>query len=132
MRRLASVTDILPKLGVTGSPAMIGYVFDEAWAARNRGVLERFLETTRKAKEILASSDAEWQRIAPLIGTSDSATLKIYRDRYREGIPRRPTADEEMDARTLYRVLARIGGAELVGPADELAPGTFYRLQAGH
>jgi NitT/TauT family transport system substrate-binding protein len=132
MRRLASITDILPKLGVTGSPAMIGYVFDEAWAAKRRGAAERFLETTRKAKDILASSDAEWQRIAPLIGTIDSAALKIYRDRYREGIPRRPTADEETDARTLYRVLARLGGAELVGPADELAPGTFYRLQAGH
>jgi NitT/TauT family transport system substrate-binding protein len=132
MRRLASVTEILPKLGVTGSPAMIGYVFDEAWAAKNRGAVERFLETTRKAKDILANSDAEWQRIAPLIGTSDSATLRIYRDRYREGIPRRTTADEEMDARTLYRVLARLGGAGLVGPGDELAPGTFYRLQAGH
>jgi len=87
---------------------------------------------TRKAKEMLASSDAEWQRIAPLIGTNDSTTLKIYRNRYREGIPRRPIADEEGDARTLYRVLARIGGAELVGPADELAAGTYYRPQTGH
>ena len=68
----------------------------------------------------------------PLIGTSDPAALKIYRDRYREGIPRRPIADEEDDARTLYRVLARIGGAELVGPADELAAGTYDRPQTGH
>jgi NitT/TauT family transport system substrate-binding protein len=127
MRRLANVADILPKLGVKGAPAMIGYVFDEGWAAKNRNTVERFLEITRKAKEILASSDADWQRLAPLVGTSDAATLSIYRDRYREGIPRRPIADEEADARTLYRVLARFGGSELVGPADELAPGTFYR-----
>ena len=32
------------------------------------------------------------------------------------GIPRRPVADEEADARVLYRVLAAIGGRELVGP----------------
>jgi NitT/TauT family transport system substrate-binding protein len=132
MRRLASIEDILPKLGANGSVAMIGYVFDENWAARNRGAVERFLDVTRKAKKILASSDAEWQRIAPLIGTSDANALKIYRDRYREGIPRRPIADEEEDARKLYRVLARLGGAELVGPADELAAGTYYRPQAGH
>jgi NitT/TauT family transport system substrate-binding protein len=62
-----------------------------------------------------------------LIGTADAATLRVYRDRYREGIPRRPIADEEEDARSLYRVLARIGGAELVGPAAELAAGTYDR-----
>jgi NitT/TauT family transport system substrate-binding protein len=127
MRRLAGVADILPKLGVNGTPAMIGYVFDETWAAKNRSAVERFLEATRKAKEILANSDVDWQRIAPLIGTSDPATLAVYRDRYREGIPRRPIADDEADARTIYRVLAQVGGAELVGPAPELAPGTFYR-----
>ena len=44
-----------------------------------------------------------------------------------EGIPRRPIAEEADDARTLYRVLAEIGGADLVGPAKELDPGTFYR-----
>ena len=132
MRRLAGIEDILPRLGVNGRPAMIGYVFDEAWVAKNPGVLARFLAVTRKAKEILANQDTEWQRIAPLIGAADAATLTIYRERYREGIPRRAIADEEADARTLYRVLAQLGGAELVGPAADLAPGTFHRPQAEH
>jgi len=111
---------------------VIGYVFDETWAAKNRDALGRFLDIARKAKDILASSDAEWQRIAPLIGTSDAATLAIYRNRYRDGIPRRPIGDEEADAVMLYRVLSQLGGADLVGPAPDLAPGTFYRGQAGH
>jgi hypothetical protein len=81
---------------------------------------------TRTAKEILSTSDAEWEKIAPLTGAPDAATLRAYRDRYREGIPRRPIADEEADARVLYRVLAEIGGRELVGPAQELDSGTFY------
>jgi NitT/TauT family transport system substrate-binding protein len=44
---------------------------------------------------------------------------------------RRPIAEEEADARALYLVLAEIGGTELVGPARELAAGTFYRPAAG-
>ena len=60
----------------------------------------------------------------------DSA-LAIYRQRYGEGIVRRPIAEEEADARALYLVLAEIGGAELVGPARQLAAGTFYRPAAG-
>jgi NitT/TauT family transport system substrate-binding protein len=47
-------------------------------------------------------------------------TLPVYRDRYREGIPRRPIADEEADTRVLYRVLATIGGVDLVRPTREL------------
>lgn len=129
LRRLAEVADLLPKLGIEGRPAMIGYVFDEQWAAQHRDALTRFLDVSRKAKEILASSDAEWERIAPLVGTSDPTTLKLYREHYRDGIPRRPIAQDEADARALYGVLAELGGSALVGPAKELAPGTFYQPQ---
>ena len=130
-RRLAGVEDLLPKLGAKGRTAMIGYVFDEGWGSANRDALARFIAMTREAKEILATSDAEWDRIAPLMGAADAATLRVYRDRYREGIPRRPIADEEADARVLYRVLAAIGGSEIVGPAKELDPGTFYHPASG-
>ncbi len=45
--------------------------------------------------------------------------------------PRRSIDDEEKDARVLYRVLAEIGGRDLVGPAAELDPGTFYHAGSG-
>ncbi len=129
--RVAGMEDVLTTLGAKGRTAMVGYVFDETWAAANRDVVARFIAMTRQAKEILATSDAEWESIAPLTGASDPATLKVYRDRYREGIPRRPIKEEEADARVLYHVLASIGGRELVGPAPELDPGTFYRATPG-
>ncbi|WP_225672573.1 ABC transporter substrate-binding protein [Bradyrhizobium hereditatis] len=130
-RRVAGIEDLLPKLGAKGRTAMLGYVFDEKWANANQDKVARFIAMTRKAKEILATSDAEWEKIAPLTGAPDAATLRAYRDRYREGIPRRQVADEEADARVLYRVLAQIGGHELVGPAPELVSGTFYHAIPG-
>ncbi len=131
LRRLIGIEDLLPRLGATGRTSMIGYVFDEGWGGANRDTVASFIAVTRAAKEILATSDAEWEKIAPLTGAPDTATLRAYRDRYREGIPRRPIAAEEADARVLYRVLAVIGGRELVGPAPELEPGTFYRAISG-
>jgi NitT/TauT family transport system substrate-binding protein len=130
-RRVAGIEDLLPRLGAKGRTAMIGYVFDEKWAGANQDMIARFIAMTRTAKEILSTSDAEWEKIAPLTGAPDAATLRAYRDRYREGIPRRPIADEEADARVLYRVLADIGGRELVGPALELDSGTFYHAIPG-
>jgi NitT/TauT family transport system substrate-binding protein len=126
-RRLIGIDALLPQFGVSGNLSMIGYVFNESWAAAHRDTVARFLAATHKAKQILLTSDAEWQRIAPLTGASDAATLKVYRDRYRQGIPNRPIAADEHDARVLYRVLAGLGGPALVGEGKELAPGTFYQ-----
>jgi NitT/TauT family transport system substrate-binding protein len=126
-KRAVAMDEVMKGLGAKGAVAIVGYVFEEAWAARNREAIGRFLKITLEAKEILAASDADWQRLAPRIGTTDGATLAIYRRHYAEGIPRRPIAAESDDAKTLYRVLADIGGADLVGPAKEFDPGTFYR-----
>lgn len=130
-RRVGGVEDILPKLGAKGPTAMIGYVFNERWADKNRDLIARFIAVTRQAKEILATSDQEWETIASITGAPDRATLRTYRDRYREGIPRRPIADEQEDARILYKVLAETGGTDLVGPSKELDAGTFYRAIPG-
>jgi NitT/TauT family transport system substrate-binding protein len=126
-RPAIGVDQVMKGLGAKAPIAIVGYTFDGAWAARNRATVDRFLAATREAKGILAASEAEWQRLAPRIRVTDSETLAIYRQRYGEGIVRRPLDEEEADARALYRVLAEVAGTELVGTARELAPGTFYR-----
>jgi NitT/TauT family transport system substrate-binding protein len=131
-RRAVDMEEVAQQLGASGSVAVLGYVFDGTWAVRNRAAVDRFLELARQAKDILASSETEWQRLAPRIGVADPRALAIYRQRYSDAIPRRPSADEEADARALYKILAEIGGADLVGPGKELDAGSFYRPSAGH
>jgi len=131
LKRAVGMGEVMQALGAKGPIAIVGYTFDGGWAARNRSTVDRFLDATRQAKEILAASEGEWKKLARRIGTSDAGALAIHRQRYGEGIVRRALADEETDARALYLVLAEIGGTELVGPARELAPGTFYRPASG-
>jgi NitT/TauT family transport system substrate-binding protein len=128
MRRAVEIADVMSHLGASGPVAMVGYVFHEAWAERNRDILERFFSASSQAKKILAASRDEWQRLVPRIGISDSAGLEVYQRRYVEGIPHRSVQDQATDAKALYRILADIGGRDLVGSARELAPGTFYML----
>jgi NitT/TauT family transport system substrate-binding protein len=89
------------------------------------------LATARAAKDLLAQSFGEWEPIRPRLNLPNAETLAVYRERYGQGIPRRPIAAEEADARRLYAVLAKLGGSELVGKAAELSPGTFYMTSWG-
>jgi NitT/TauT family transport system substrate-binding protein len=126
-RSLISVEEVARQLGAKGPIAMVGYVFDERFAQQNPDTIKKFLTITSEAKAILATSDADWAQIMPLIGTSDPAELALYRKAYVAGIPHRPIDEEEADARALYARLAEIGGPALVGSAKVLDPGTFYR-----
>jgi NitT/TauT family transport system substrate-binding protein len=126
-KRAIMIDAVMKELGAKGAVAILGFAFDGGWAAKNKAAVDRFLEAVSQAKEILATSETEWQRLAPRIGVRDPAALAIYRQRYAEGIVRRPIAEEEADARALYGVLAEVGGPELVGPGRELDRGTFYR-----
>ncbi len=88
---------------------------------------DRFLAATRQAKDILAESP---RRVA----AARAAHRRDRRGRARDLSPalsRRHSAPaarrrKSPTRRALYDVLAEIGGADLVGPARELDPGTFY------
>jgi NitT/TauT family transport system substrate-binding protein len=125
MRRLLSIGDALAALGIIGDLPLTGYVVSVPWAMENQAALDGFLDASHAANAILAASDAEWERIAPLTGAADFAELIKLRDAYRDGIPRHWGAAERDAAARLYRMLAEIGGTTLVGSSPDLAPGTF-------
>lgn len=125
-RRLISTSDAAKALGASGTASAIGYIFHDKWATANPQAIEGFIKASGDAKALLARSDADWQRLAPVI-KAEGRELEVLRDRYREGIPKGGVAEEEADAEKLYAVLAELGGSRLVGPAKTLAPGTFWR-----
>lgn len=124
-RRLVGAEDAAEALGASGPVSAIGYVFHDKWADQNPQGAMGLVRASAQAKDLLARSDEEWLRLAPIV-RAEGKELEKLRDRYREGIPKRPVAEEQADAGRLYRVLAEIGGEKLVGSAPEMAPGTFW------
>ncbi|MDA8233094.1 MAG: ABC transporter substrate-binding protein [Magnetospirillum sp.] len=122
MRRALSVNDVVHELGVSSDVPLLGYVFSEKWARANPSRLEGFLHAAKDANAILATSDTEWDRIAPLIGMHSPAELASVRDAFRAGIPRHWGPAGRADAERLYALLGK-SGAE---PGTRLAPGTFF------
>jgi NitT/TauT family transport system substrate-binding protein len=125
-RRILAVEDAVHALGVKAGVPYIGYCFSQRWAEQDPAAIEGIAQASRKARAILAASDAEWVRLKPIIGAGDDTELTRLRDWYRRGIPSRWAEAERQGASVLYDVLARIGGRDLVGPAETLPTGTFW------
>jgi NitT/TauT family transport system substrate-binding protein len=130
-RRIFEVRDAEAALGLKEPVAVIGYVFSEEFATAHKGAIDRFIAITQQANDIMLRSDEEWAALRPLMHAEDDRTFKAYRDRAREGMPRRPVAAEAVDASALFKTLARIGGPALVGPSQELDQGLYYQPASG-
>src|SRR5882672_2323433 len=125
-RKLVGVEDAQKELGIQTQVPLLGYVFDENWAASHKDDLLALVRASRKAKDLLARSDAEWERLRPLMKAPDDATFAALRAGYRKGIPAHWGEAERADAAKLFAVMARLGGEELIGKSTALQPGTFW------
>ena len=129
-KQLISLEDVVRELGAKGEVSMVGFVFSDHWADENLKAIQGFIRAAAKANELLATSNAQWDRLKPLMSANDpsftEATFEALRRRYREGIPERSSASDEADAKVLFQFLRELGGKKLVGSGTELAPGTFW------
>ena len=126
LRPLIKLPEILAGLGVERPMPLIGWVFREDWASQNREALERFLAASQEAKSIMAKSDAEWERLKPLMCAEDNTTFVALKTGYRSGIVSCENADSQATVATVFKVLAETGGEKLVGKSKTLSEGTFW------
>ncbi|WP_298357532.1 ABC transporter substrate-binding protein [Rhodoblastus sp.] len=125
--RAIDMADVERDLGAQHPLIVTGYVFTQEFAAKNTDRLQRFFAMMTKAKNLLADNDEAFAKIAPMTGITDPKTLAILRRYYRRGVPTATLAQYRADAAAIYKVLAEVGGSQLVGKATELDPGVFYR-----
>ena len=123
-RRIAGVADASKELGLNPEVPLLGFVFKEDWAAAHPAAVAGLQAASRDAKTLLATSDAEWVRLRPIINPTNDAEMEQLKAGYRAGIPVAGPIDTKA-ASALLRVLSDIGGAELVGDGRELQAGTF-------
>jgi NitT/TauT family transport system substrate-binding protein len=126
-RRILTVADMMHALDVQRPIPLVGFVFPAALATRDsRRLLLGFALAVQNAQRILLISDAEWDRIRPLMKVESDAEFRIFRDRYREGLVYGRDAQDRETAGHLFTVLAKIGGEELTGKGVQFDPKVFW------
>jgi NitT/TauT family transport system substrate-binding protein len=126
-RRLTTVTDLMKQVGLKTELPLIGFAFSGKLAKAKPDVVAGFVRSVRAAQDILLKSDAEWERIRPLMRPASDAEFITLRDRYREGITFAWGPDQQAEAAKLFGILARLGGDDLTGKNVAFDPQIFWQ-----
>ncbi len=126
-KQILSVHRMLEKMEISPDIPINGWVFSDQWADRQSRAMAAFLAASREAAQIMAQSDAEWDRLAAdVMLDRDRAALIPLRDAYRAGIPGPFSSEQVASARALYAILGNVGGRALIGNSPTLVSGTFW------
>jgi NitT/TauT family transport system substrate-binding protein len=125
-RELLSMSDVVKGLGVSPTPALVGFIWSEK-AVADKGVpVDALLSAVADANAVLAKSDAAWERLRPLIRPASDAELVAIRDYYRSGITGAWGPAETSAAEKLTNLLIELGDAELVGDGTRFDQNLFH------
>ena len=124
MREIISVADASTALGLDPDTPLLGYVVKGELVESNPQLVAGLAAASQAAKDLLASDDAAWDAIRPVMRADKDEDFAALKEGYRAGIPKGPVDPAEV-AKVL-EVMAKIGGEDLVGEATTLPEGLFY------
>ena len=126
MRTLLSVEEAAVDLGLDPDTPLLGYVMKGEMLRDHPELVEGMAAASQAAKTLLATDDAEWDRLRARMNAGNDAEFTALVAGYRAGIP----SDQPIDEAAAGRMLALmydLGGAELLGEATTLPEGVFVQ-----
>ncbi|WP_102106538.1 ABC transporter substrate-binding protein [Oceaniglobus roseus] len=127
MRELISVETATKALGLDPEVPLLGYVMKEEFIAAHPGIDQALYEASRDAKALLME-DGAWEAIRGQMNAGSEAEFEQLRADFRAGIPKRQPVDEA-SADAFLQLMAKLGGAALVGDATRLPSGLFAGVE---
>ncbi|KEO51810.1 ABC transporter substrate-binding protein [Thioclava pacifica] len=121
---LVTVSEAARELGLSPETPLLGYVLPGDLVDTRPELAQGLAVASRAAKEKLATDDAAFVRLRPIMRAGDDAQYAALVAGFRAGIPAPGPVDEDAADRML-RLMAELGGAKLVGGATSLPKGTF-------
>jgi len=125
-RRLIDMADVLKALDITPAPPMVGFVWRERLEIAKGSALAAFFGAVAAGNQVLAQSDAAWERVRHLVKPASEAEFAALKSYYRAGIPGRWSEAETRSAEKLTQLLIELGDKELIGPGTRFDAKLFH------
>ena len=126
MRKLIDVSVAAEALGLDPETPLLGYVVTGEMLREKPELVQGLAAASRAAKEILATDDAEWEALRGRMKPKNEAQFEALVEGFRAGIPAPGPVDEEAAGKML-KLMAELGGEDLIGKATELPEGVFLQ-----
>ncbi|WP_299934236.1 ABC transporter substrate-binding protein [uncultured Pelagimonas sp.] len=126
MKPLVTVDQAAEALGLDTQTPLLGYVLKGEMLRDNPELVHAMAQASRNAKDLLARDDAEWDRLRPRMNAKTDAQFDALKAGFRAGIPDAGPVDEDAAAKMLA-LMAKLGGEDLVGKAQDLPDGIFVQ-----
>jgi NitT/TauT family transport system substrate-binding protein len=126
---VATVSQASAALGLSEKTPLLGYVIKGETLRDAPDLVAGFANASRQAKEILASDDAEWDRLRPRMRAEADADFEALINGFRDGIPEAGPVDVDA-ASALLKVMSDLGGEELVGKATGVSADLFVQPES--
>ncbi|WP_222435282.1 ABC transporter substrate-binding protein [Puniceibacterium confluentis] len=124
MRELISVETAATALGLNPDTPLLGYYMKQSFIDANPGIAQALYDASQDSKALLASDPAAWEPLRPDMNVQSDAQFETLKADYVAGSPARGPVDLDGADRFL-KLMAELGGEELVGEATTLPEGLF-------
>ncbi len=126
---LVNIKQTSRELGLESDLPMLGFVFRQSWAEQHPQQVDALLRSSRAAKQFLKATPDAWQPLREMMKASDEGTFGQLKSGYLAGIPAPLTGAQIDDAATMYAMLHRVGGDQLMG-SDAALDRASFRMTA--
>lgn len=126
MRKLIDVSDAAQALGLDPETPLLGYVVTGEMLRENPDLVKGLADASRAAKDKLATDPAAFDRLRDRMNAKTDAQFEVLKAGFIAGIPSTGRVDEAA-ADKMLRLMAELGGEELLGSATSLPEGLFVQ-----
>ena len=124
MKELISVETAAKALGLNPDTPLLGYYMKQSFIDAHPGIAQALYDASQDSKALMASDPAVWEAVRPQMNADTEAQFETLKADYIAGSPARGPVDLE-GADKFLKLMADLGGEELVGEATTLPDGLF-------
>ncbi len=129
-RPVLTMTEVMSALAISPVPAFVGFIWKEGTEAAKGAQIAALLKAVESANTVLAKSDTAWDRLKPLMKTSNDIEFRAMKTAYRAGIVGPWNAAAMASAEKIMGLLIEAGDTELVGAKTKFDPKLFHVTNA--